>query len=227
MSEIRVRVIIFSYQREEMLTKILLHLRGKVSSILVLDDCSSYPEIKMEGIEYRRAKERRGKRNFYLQWDEAFDYCKENPSDIFIFMPDDFLNIDIESILKIDQSLIQSSKQNYAFNIINDGRVQMWTPIFRSPKQFGRIPGFSVGFVDCGFFCNEGTLKQLMYCIDQVPEEWFDNPHKSSGVGMQLSKRMVKAQIKMYQPLKSLAYHGDHDSVMHPEHRKQVPLKSR
>ena len=30
----------------------------------------------------------------------------------------------------------------------------------------------------------------------------------------------------MYKPVKSLTYHGDHESKMHPEERKQNPLKS-
>lgn len=219
------RVIIFSYQRPEMLLSILKHLHGKVDSVLVLDDKSTYDATEHKKYcEYRRNPVNCGKRYFYRQWQRAMDYCKKNPADIFIFMPDDFENINIQGITDI-HSMMKS--RPYAFNIINDGREACWTPRFRKREQTGKYPSYSVGFVDCGFFCNTTSLQRLLYFVEPVPDAWFDTPEKSSGVGRQLSQKFMKANVTMYQPVKSLAYHGDHESKMHPNERLTNKLISR
>jgi len=42
----------------------------------------------------------------------------------------------------------------------------------------------------------------------------------SSGVGRQLSIRLRDLKIPIFTPIKSFAYHGDHESLMNPEVRK-------
>jgi len=63
--------------------------------------------------------------------------------------------------------------------------------------------------------------------MKRPPRDWFNHMENiSSGVGMMLSKRMHAAGVKIYKPKKSLAYHGNHESKMHGEHRTNTPLKS-
>ena len=74
---------------------------------------------------------------------------------------------------------------------------------------------YSIGFVDCGFFCNRETLEKIGFFMKQPPRDWFNRGENiSSGVGMMLSKRMHTAGVKIYKPKKSLAYHGNHESKM-------------
>ena len=63
--------------------------------------------------------------------------------------------------------------------------------------------------------------------IFEVTDAWFNDKSKSSGVGYQLSRRLIQLDIPMYKPIKSLAKHGGHESIMHTEERKLNPLKSK
>lgn len=233
----KVRAIIFAYDRSAMLLNLLRQLRGsgKFDSIVVYDDASTFDASEHVQLctEYWRNDQNQGKRNFWKQWARALEYCKENPADMFVFMPDDFQNLDIDLAVFLHKSIVGGSgkyapgQKPYAFNIINCGRTACWTPMHKHSKNVGGVKVSGVGFVDCGFFCNPSALGVLNYNIQEVPASWFDSPAKSSGVGMQLSKRFYTAGVSMYQPVKSLAYHGDHESKMHPHERKRNPLISK
>ena len=81
------------------------------------------------------------------------------------------------------------------------------------------------GFVDGLFITNRKTLEKIE--VAQVPNSWFDRPDKSSGVGYYMSMDLRTKGVKMMIPDSSLVMHGDHESQMHKEHRKQVPLISK
>lgn len=227
----KITVVLFSYNRPDMLLQSLKHLVKfkDMLNVIVLDDASHFDskEHELYCDVFDRNKKNVGKKGFYKQWKKAFRMCQNNPSDIYLFAPDDFLSIDINKVIKMHQVIQSKFRTAYAFNIINCGRKQCWTPF--QPHRIG-INGeqlTELGFVDCGFFCNTQTLKRLEFRIDKTPDVWFDRPTKSSGVGWQLSKRMYNLKVKMFQPVKSYAFHGDHQSVMHPNERIKNPLISR
>lgn len=219
-----VTVCVFTYNRPDMLMSVLKHLQNKVTNIAVFDDASKFnPKDYLDLCDvYNRSPKNNGKLNFHRQWAKALTYCKNTPSDLYIFMPDDFEKIQIDNIVTLHSKFTSP----YAFNIINDGRDACWTAIQRKKVNVGNIAVSRVGFVDCGFFCPRATLDRLMYFVNPTPAGWYKNEERSSGVGCQLSNRLLRANVPMYQPIKSLAYHGDHESKMHPNHRKKVPLKS-
>lgn len=45
-------------------------------------------------------------------------------------------------------------------------------------------------------------------------------PNRGSFVGEQLTRRLVNLKVPIFTPIKSFAYHGDHESLMNPEVRK-------
>lgn len=232
-----IRVIIFACDRGEMLLDTLRHLNrfDSIDSILVLDDASKFrnTEHKKLVTEYRRNKTREGKFGFFRQWQRAMEYCRQYPADLVIFMPDDFERLDIGKIIQLHCAIVggtgetRLSNQPYAFNIINDGRTTCWTPLQLNRRSVGGISVNAVGFVDCGFFCNPQALARIVWNIEKIPDKWFDHPGKSSGVGWQLSRKFFNGKVTMFQPIRSLAYHGDHQSLMHPNERKKNPLISR
>lgn len=209
-----------------MLLQVVSGLHGKVSEVHILDDCSSFdPEPFFPKCStFLRNKERAGKRRFWFQWKQALEICKRSEAELFVFMPDDFLDLEIEKVVQV-HSVLKS--QPYACNIINCGRTACWTPIQKSPVRIGPYKMARVGFVDCGFFCNYSTLGRLVFSIEPVKDSWFDSEAKSSGVGMQLSNKFFKMRVQMYMPEKSFAFHGEHSSVMHPEERKKNHLISK
>lgn len=163
-----------------------------------------------------------GKPKFWRMWDFALRMLRDNHSDLFIFMPSDVSNVNIPKIIELHN---QFKSKAYAYNLINDGRKNCWNMI--QPVQVDEHT-MKVGFTDCGFFCNKQLLNRIGYYVNEInPRRFEHNEAISSGVGQDLTFRMLRTNCNMYTPTKSLVYHGDHESLMHPEHRKKIPLISK
>lgn len=201
------RVYLTTYNRPKMLMETVKHLERFDIIPIIYNDGITHPH--------------RGKQGFWETWDEILKDAEKNPSDLYLFMPDDFKDIDIERILELHE---EHKHEPYAYNIINDGRFECWLQFQRQQPKNGTE---QVGFVDCGFFCNREGLSKTKWRIKQPPKERFENPNMSSGVGMQLTHAFTNGKVKMYKPVKSLAFHGDHESQMHPNERKNNPLISK
>jgi hypothetical protein len=191
-----------------------------------MDDYSDYDYTEhSKYCTYVRSEEKYGREGYYKQWDRALKIARDCGDDLLIFMPDDFSNLDYNKIVMFSN---HASGRLYSFNLINDGREQS----FRQYRVKDiRIKGEDcklVGFNDCGFFTNRKTMQKVKFYMNKISPERFKNrPALSSGVGDQLTTRMRAKNVLMYMPIKSLAYHGDHDSVMHYEERKENPLISK
>lgn len=209
-------IVVFSYNRLEMLKQVVSELKNE--DFIVLDDGSEF-DIDSLDCDYMRF-EHVGKEGFWRTWNLALELCKESNDDFFMFTPDDFINIDLKRIKKLHN---QFKSNPYIYNTINDGREQNFihTPVVQVDKET-----IDVGFNDCGFFCNRAALEMLEFKMIPIPLTRFNQSGISSGVGQQLTMRLHKAGVPMYKPFKSLAYHGEHESVMHKEERKQNPLIS-
>jgi hypothetical protein len=155
-----------------------------------------------------------GKEMFWSVWNDMLKTAEQSEAELFIFMPDDFTDLDLERIKEIHEA---HKCKPYAFNIINDGRNGLFNgvvPVTIDDK-------IMCGFVDCGFFCNREALDAIGYYMEQTEVK-----KDSSGVGRRLSNRFLKARVTMYKPVTSLAWHGDQESIMHKEERRKNPLIS-
>lgn len=201
-----------------MLDRVVSHLDKFGVNVTIFDDGSDFPREDERVIRLPR----QGKRNYWKIWDKMLHHAEDNLADLYIFMPDDFQDLDIERIKELHGEFKHSE---YIYNLVNDGRLKQW--IAFDPKKIDDNT-MQIGFTDCGFFCNRPALHTLGFYMKDPRDEWFrQGEHMSSGVGMMLSHRAYRTRIPIYLPSKSLAYHGDHDSVMHPQERKNNPLKSK
>ena len=210
-------VIINSYNRLPMLKKVVSAWLKSGAEVHIMDDGSDFEPL--DGVTWHSFKHK-GKRNYWQIWDYTLRMLRNMPQhEMIVFTPDDFTKPNIKRIISQHERL---KRNPYAFNIINDGRVMCWNnfmPRVIDPQLL------EVGFVDCGFFCNRLALDTLGYYISEPPTNWTDN-HQSSGVGYQITNRMMRKGVSMLLPTKSLATHGTHESKMHPEERKINPLQS-
>ena len=207
---------IFNYEREDMFKSILSQLSHMKP--VVLDDGSSYLIDYPNTIRFRNG----GKEKFWEKWFVAFKMAEGSNDEFFLFTPNDFLDLDLDRIRTLHEQL---KHEPYVYNIINDGRDSCWMPFKAIQKDANTV---QVGFTDCGFFCNRQALERIGFKIDPVdPRRFKQRGDISSGVGQQLTLRFTRAGVKMYKPVKSLAYHGDHESLMNTEERKRNPLISR
>jgi hypothetical protein len=149
-----------------------------------------------------------------------FKYAQSNLYDLYVFTPNDFMDFNFIELINYG---IRLKEIEYVFNIINDGRKFSWVKIY--PNKINDFVS-QVYFTDCGFFTNRKTLEKLNFKIH--PIKWNNNqsPRISSGVGKQLSERLFTLNIPIFSPHKSLAYHGDHESLMNPLERKYNKLIS-
>jgi len=208
-------IFVFSYEREQMLKDLTAELKGE--NFLILDDGSSYP-LKDDMIRFPHE----GKAGFYKKWQFAFKTAEATKDDFFLFIPSDFQNVQLDEIKRIHETM---KHQAYVYNVINDGRDWCW--IQKDPEPYNENT-YKVYFTDCGFFCNRKALESIDFKIRSVdPKRFKLSPNISSGVGQNLTMQFHTARVPIYMPKMSLAYHGDHQSVMHPEHRKKNQLISR
>ena len=212
-------IVIFSYNRPEMLLNLLKELEGEKPT--VIDDGSKYDFSEHEKLCNYLRVDHVGKKGYWTNWNIALAMCDMSDNDFFLFMPDDISDVDIKAIRRLGQSL---KDEFYAFNYLNDGRDSCWGKGVVSPEKIDGIDCKKINFVDCGFFTNRKTLSKIGFQINQISKERFKDPLKSSGVGQQLTERLRKIGAKMYKPDISLAYHGNHTSEMNPVERKKNPL---
>jgi len=203
---------ILTYNRPKMLTECVEHLNSKGIYPIILDDGSD----NVPDLDYVFSHKHRGKEGFWITWSEMLTECHRIESDFFLFMPDDFVDIDIDRIMKLHAKY---KDKPYAYNIINDGRTKLFNGVLPVRKDSETI---MTGFVDCGFFCNRKALDKIGYFMNPTASN-----EESSGVGRQLSKRLLQNRVLMYTPIKSLAKHGNHESKMHKEERLINPLISK
>lgn len=218
-----IQITIFTYDRKDMLENLCEELDGY--NVNIIDDGSNYPDdLRFHPGQELHRLVHTGKKGFWKKWEYALRKCKKSNSDWFLFLPDDASKVDMDAI----RSMTEQRWENRLFvcNIINDGRTDCWG-FYRTGQPNIKIGDYwlsEVGFCDCGFLTNRYTLEHIS--IDPIPTAWFDRPDKSSGVGAQLTRKFRKLRVKMMMPVPSLCYHGDHESKMHGEHRKDTPLIS-
>ena len=202
------RTYLFTYDRPKMLKERLQELNDKGIRPIVLNDGVTFPH--------------RGKRNFWKTWHEVLQDAEKNEADIYLFMPDDFENLDVERIKDLHE---EYKAKPYVYNLINDGREKCWTGI--EPKKWTDNTEL-IGFTDGAFFCNRQAFERIGFYMKDPKEKHFKRGENiSSGIGMMLTLRLNYRKVLVFRPYKSLAYHGNHESKMHPEERKNNPLISK
>ena len=189
----------------------------------VIDDGSDFDCMPLVCKSYFHKLRHKGREQYYLNWQYAFDMCKQSSDDFFLFIPDDFLHINHNTI----QHIYQNTEGKYVYNLLNDGRPPIWTPIKHTPVEIAGIKSIQVSYTDCGYFTNRATLEAIHFEQEFVSYKQTARPGSSSGVGYTQSRNFYKNFIPMYIPQKSLCYHGEHKSMMHPELRKIQPLISK
>jgi len=220
--------VITTYNRESMLMSLIEELAGR--EVLIIDDGSEWSNgfDWMHGfrfdpvtqIQYIRTNHE-GKCGFWKKWLIAQQIALGTRHEHFVFLPDDITGLDLETI---DMIQAQEWDSLFAFNLMNEGERFRWgekltgqPDVIINGKTFRECC-----YVDGCFITNRYTLEAFE--VEPVSKSWFNRGDISSGVGYQITKKLTALGCPMLKPIETLAYHGDHDSVMHREHRKQNPL---
>ena len=216
-----------------MLSRLLKSMQFSSFDVMVIDDGSEWSKenigTKLDITsslmpEFIRTIHE-GKKGFWKKWLIAQQIALGSEHEWFCFLNDDLTNIDLKAIEAISKQ--PWKEMCFAMNLLNCGERYRWGKHqdTQPPFELADRTWSQCDYVDGNFITNRTTLETLD--IDPVPLSWFDRPDKSSGVGYQMTMKLRKVGCTMMLPDKSLAYHGDHNSVMHFEHRKKIKLISK
>jgi hypothetical protein len=157
--------------------------------------------------------------------DLSFKVCKKIDSKYFVYLQDD---------LKLCDNFFNELKNKYE-NIKDDKKISLE---FRTDNRTERpnwnnfepqIVGDYIhsNWVELDFICEKKFFDVLEYKINEISKNrWDNNPNLSSGVGQQLTQRLLNLGFNMYHTKKSFVEHGDHQSKMNEEERKITKLIS-
>ena len=157
---------------------------------------------------------------FWQRWEQARQICLNSPHDNYLIISDDASKHDYPVIEAIHKRM-----QGHAFTCmaISDHRMSQWGGVRNESQDFfantySIYKVQCVDFFDCGGLTNRATLE--LFEVEPTPK----SKRASSGVGMQITHKLRALGVPMYKTSPSLSYHGDHESVMHPQLRKHQPL---
>lgn len=231
-------IFIPTYNRPEMCLRLLKQIdeqRGSHSIVVhVLNDAS--PENYRPVREYLRANfqfhcyesnpKRYGKSLFWKSVNKGFQFAKSSSWDYFMMIGDDCqLTPDFFTRAV---AAFKSHPEIICLNLITEpirAKAKIWTNI-EAEEITPEIT--RNGWIDMAFICQSPFFELLNWSIDSVPASWADVKTRSSGVGMQISKRITRAGYYFHlKTHETLLIHEDHPSVMHPEERIKNPLISK
>jgi glycosyltransferase involved in cell wall biosynthesis len=210
------KIVVITYNRPKELARILHELHGY--DYHVVDDGSDVPP-NVPADRLSRLPHF-GKKGFWRTFNFAMAVLKASKHNDYLILSDDVCNIDFDRIKQYHQ---EQRLNKFFINAVNDGRDSCWNrPTFKARAFDGLI---HTGFFDCGGLTNRRTLHD--FYLSPVPDSWFSDEFRSSGVGAQITNRMNALNVPMYTPIKSLVYHGNHDSKMNPLERIRTKLQSK
>lgn len=236
----KILVLITTYNRSEMLIDVLSDIENYQSGheihTIILDDHSDsdYSDVfdhirenTSYHIDYYRMEEHQGKPYYWQMINYGYQLAKDTDFDYFIQVSDDIRLADDFFSEAVRLYNLIDGPDTACLNISWDKSrdcLPMWTPVQPKRIEIGTDKLIRTGWVDMGYICTKKYFHLMEYRIDPVSLKWSGNINRSSGVGMQISKRLYAMNKVIYQVSRSLVAHGDHDSVMHPDLRKKEPL---
>lgn len=239
----KLSVLITTYQRRQYLLRLLQQLADNDSSGLdvsvhILHDgplTFDYIPVNAwlknhQGWTSAYMPSHCGRVLYYRVINQLLTHVQRCPADYYIKLDDDVHvgTTFFKDAIKAYRSV--SNPRCVCLNLTNDGRGRPgWVlglpPARRTAPSCG-AGTHSAQWTDmCGFIATEQFFKCVAYRLHcPFPPGVRVAAASSSGVGKQISRRVVKSGYDIYQVDVSLVTHDDHTSVMHPRHRREVPL---
>lgn len=204
--------------------------------VYIVDDASSDEYINMLhkfsgqlDIVYHKMSFNHGKTQYWRLCNYALDKIKleHNQFKYFIKLDDDCRLVDnfFNKCINIWNTIDDPQKICLNFRLDSREGKPVWTGILPRLIHFGKVPVYLSQWVDMDFFCEAAMLRSLEFKIKpQLPLRWVKDLAASSGVGRDISVRLVRLKYHLYLTKESLVIHNHHDSKMNPEERGVNPL---
>ena len=227
MEQPRVLVAITSYNRQQSLFNLVSHIMDESCNVdfVVFDDCSDFEGVNTHIFKFIKSPEHRGKAGYWKTWQDIFNYCKsvQDKYSHFIFLPDDVepcQNFIEKAVAAFDSipncTSLSPLRTNYS---IYQGKSR-WGG--RTVEQQGDF--IQSHFFDGCAVVNHRFFEALNWYM--MPIVASDDPYKSSGVGMQITKRLQEKGDRMFHVSRTMLtlVNDPTESIMNELERKRHPM---
>ena len=235
----RICVAITTYDRPDTLERLLEDLEREAArvdlDVRIYDDCSprGYEAIarrlRARGWTYVRAERRHGKEDWWGWWNAILADLRSTPASTFVVLQDDLRLCEgfFERTLEL-WSGIGDARKGSLFLHLDEAAAALQRARWTNVRNRRVGPVVNCGWVDCtAFVCGRATLDALRWRLDPIARgRWQSNPLLGSGVGAQISMRLLRARLSMYRVDESLAVHVDGPSQMNREARMRQPMRT-
>lgn len=202
-------------------------------SVIVFDDgskvCMNEAAELCEKLGFTfRSLAHHGKQRAWALHNQMYETLREiEPEALVFFMDDDMRLCDrfFERAIGCWQSIADNKKMTLHLSVdsARDGKV-CWTN-FRPVKTGSLVR--KTQWVDGTFMCGRSMLEQIGWKVDEIkPSRWKRDPNRSTGVGAQLSARLHRKGLALYEVIDSLALHVGFDSYYNETERARRPLRT-
>lgn len=215
-------IIINTYNRPEKLNALLDDIFKQVEAhVTVFNDGSHLPyNIPYNNVDHIRCNHH-GKKKYWKLLQKGFYAARAKTPDYFIWLPDDVRLTDnfFDEAVRLYEKINDPDKICLTLRHPK-GRDKNWTNF--EPVNYDEYR--LIQWVDMLFIAEKKFFEALNYKMNPIEKtRWDNNPKLGSGVGEQLSKRLLS--YSMYQVLSSLVITPDPEkSQMNPEDRKINPV---
>lgn len=236
----KITIFITTYNRPDLLLLLLNDIdrerTGYLINLVIINDHSAkdYSQVLQlleekfhDAYRYIINEENLGKSYFWKTINKAYNLMAGESFDYFIQLQDDVRLVKgfFKKVTDSYDAITDSRK--VCMNILVDYSRFMkpcWTSVLPQACTFGQYDLIKTGWTDMFFIAGQLFFKILNYRLDPVDLRFTADKEHSSGVGMQISRRLIAMNYSIYSLKRSLVIHNHHASVMHPDHRKRVPL---
>ena len=181
----------------------------------VWHDSPEYPDQLKRRADRWTVVKSNGVDNYFLTIREQWEWMRIVGYDRLLQIPDDVRLVPnfFRKVERIWQSIKDPKK--VCLSPLRDQRTVNWT----GWEMLDVGPAMLSQWSDLAIWADADFLN----AIGELPQRTIRRS-EGSGVGSWISRHMHAHGYRMYHVKKTLLKHRDHDSVMHPIHRKKTPL---
>jgi glycosyltransferase involved in cell wall biosynthesis len=236
----RIAIFITTYNRPNLLLSLLKDIyreaRGFDLNLLIIDDHSSEDYIAVKYYLQERFAGRykfienpvnHGKQFYWKTITNGFQYMASVDFEYFILLQDDLrlMASFFKKAISAFDSILDDQKACLSIRTeLSRVMTPCWTNYVPHYVNFPGIECIRTGWVDMLFISDKRFFTILNYQIFPIDNRWSSNKNLSSGVGMQISRRLISQGHSIYALKRSLVIHDHHPSLMHPLLRQDTKL---
>lgn len=236
-------VVVKTYNRASVLMRLLRDLRREVpldALVFVFNDGSTEDYSHVESFlsqmnaempgpwHYHRFEQNHGKKEAWKMMNAIFREIRDKGAlGGNVFFLDDDMRLCRDFFRRAFEAWasIQSPKKGTLHLLVDDSRQgrSCWTGV--EPAEYNDLVN-KTQWVDGAFLCDREFFVALNWRVDPIDSRRWENPKVSTGVGEQISHRLHRRRIGMYEVKRSLVVHADVESRYNPNERKTNPLRT-